>query len=118
MWQSEIKKNIPSTSNYFHRYTIIAFPIIYCTAFIDNIVSYICKIQFIPGVNYKYTDIITSLLIVITCTVVMVLMVKCNKNALNIIVCVMITGLCYMFGMETNAISIPLEKCIISYTIY
>lgn len=114
MWKAEIKKNIPSTSNYFHRYTIIAFPIIYCTAFIDSVISYICKLQFIPGVGYKYTDIIFSLLIIMVCTVVMVMMIKCNKNVFNIVVCIMITALCYVYSLETNALSIPLEKCVIS----
>ena len=114
MWQAEVSKNLYS-SNYFNKYIIITFPMLFCTAFVDNLFSYIFKVPFLPGVFFKYTDVLLTFISILVCTAIMVLLIKFNKRALNIAVCVLVIGLCYVYSIEGNALVMSLDKCVISY---
>ena len=108
----QIEAGYKKTTNFMFIYFIL----FYSTSLLESVVSYICKLEFYPGVKVTYKDIIFPLVCVIICTTFMLLMKKCNKSnvVLRIIMCVAITLICYPYVLESNLTTSPVDKAIIS----
>ena len=98
------------------KFMLIYFILFYSTGLLDSIISVSFKLQFYPGVAVTYKEIILSLASVLICTTFLLLMKKCNSSnvPLRVIMCVMVTLICYPYVLESNLSYSPIDKAVIS----
>jgi ABC-type uncharacterized transport system permease subunit len=117
MWRKGLSEQMDAGYKKTTKFMFIYFILFYSTSLLESVVSYICKLEFYPGVKVTYKDIIFPFACVIVCTTFMLLMKKCNNSntALRIVMCVAITIICYPYVLESNLTIMPIDKAIISY---
>lgn len=112
MWQiptSSLKSKILS------KFTIICFPILYCTTLFDDVISYFANIAFYRDFKVTYLNILIDLASVMVLTTIIVVLIKCNKKAFNISFSIIASLFVFVYVYESNLSTMELYQTVISY---